>query len=137
MPPYRAGGKPAPLARRSSSAASGSASDRPSRCIRTVALPGAPASVQRDGGVLTFESCDPGTAADVGSDSSGDALQLALARTYIAIDFYRGAGDPASARCFGDTIVHEFTPEQLTDPNLGEDDPSFQARLIRIARRCV
>jgi hypothetical protein len=101
------------------------------------ALPGAPASVTRHGAVLQFESCDPGTAADVGRDSSADALQFAVARTYLARDFYRATHQQAASRCFADKIAHTFTPRQLADPRPGDGDLSFQARINRVALSCL
>jgi hypothetical protein len=98
------------------------------------ALPGAPASVTRDGEVLTFESCDPGVAADVGSDSSGDALHLALVRTYLAVGLYE-SGQEDESRCLADSLAHEFSVEQLTGTSLG-DDPEAQQEIARLVQAC-
>lgn len=109
------------------------------RALRTwiAALPGAPASVQRVGPVLRFESCDPGPAADVGSQSSDTALQLALARTYVAVGFLRSTGERAASRCFAEELVHVFTPEQIADPNLGAGDPVIQQQIHALATACL
>jgi hypothetical protein len=101
------------------------------------ALPGAPASVTRAGAVVQFESCDPGAAADVGSDSSDAALRLALVRTYVARDIYRSTEKAAPARCFADELVHGFTADQIVDPELGIGDPGVQKQIGRMAQRCL
>ena len=100
------------------------------------ALPGAPASVERDGAVITFESCDPGTGTDVGTDSSDDAVQLALVRTYLAADIYDGSGQQELSRCFADKVIHEFTLKQLAGPTIATD-PEMQQKIGRLGRSCL
>ena len=97
----------------------------------------APASVDRAGDELVFESCDPGSDADVGSDSSEDAIGLALARTYIAIDFLEGSGDEDASRCFANGLVHTFTLDQLNDPTLDPDDPEIVEQVQTVAIDCL
>lgn len=105
-----------------------------SRWIR--ALPGSPATVTRSEEQLTFESCDPGSGTDVGSESSGDALQLAVLRTQVALSLVNEGASGGVARCFGTAIVHEYSIAQLTDPTFGRDDPAFIQRIQAIARGC-
>lgn len=100
------------------------------------AAPGTDASVERSGAQLNFESCDPGSEADVGSDSSSDALGLALSRTYLGLNVLRSGATEPQARCFGDALVQEFTVEQLNDPEFGADDPSVQATIEELVLGC-
>ncbi|MDE0805730.1 MAG: hypothetical protein OSA99_20700 [Acidimicrobiales bacterium] len=100
------------------------------------AAPGSDASVVRKGAELIFESCDPGTAAAVGSDASSDALGLALSRTYLGLNTLQSGATEEQSRCFGDGIIHAFTVEQLNDPDFGADDPSVQQTIQEIAVSC-
>lgn len=99
-------------------------------------LPGAPASVRRTGSVLEFESCDPGPAADVGTESSQAALRLAVTRTYLSIGAVQAGADEEVARCVADGLVHAFTLAQVQDPRFGAEDPQVQARIRRIVLGC-
>ncbi len=100
------------------------------------ALPGSPAKVSRSAEQLTFESCDPGSGTDVGSESSGDALTLAIVRTQVALSLVKEGATGRVARCFGTAIVHEYSLKQLTDPTFGRNDPAFIQRIQEIARGC-
>lgn len=101
------------------------------------ALPGATASVDAEGDLATFESCDPGVdAARVGKDVSAKALRLALARTYVAANVIGAGADDDWARCFADKYVHEFRPEQVFDPEFGKDDPAVQSRFREMGLGC-
>ena len=77
------------------------------------------ASVRRDGGMLAFESCDPGTnAASVATGGSTKAVKLVLTRTYASVEL-KGAGMPTEmARCSSDRLVRAFTTAELNNPRL-------------------
>ena len=81
-------------------------------------LPGQ-ASVRRDGGMLAFESCDPGAnAASVATGGSMKAVKLALTRTYASVEL-KEAGMPTEvARCSSDRLVRAFTTAELNNPKL-------------------
>ncbi len=94
-------------------------------------LPQAPASVRREGSLLSFESCDPGTtAAAVATESSQDALTLALSRTYLSATLAKGGADPTMARCAADRLVRALELEELNDPTLD------RGRVQRIIAPC-
>ncbi len=96
--------------------------------------PDSPAAVahQEDGGLL-FTSCDPG--APVGSGSSQEALDVALTRTYVAIGFLDSGANDNQARCLADSLVHNFSVQQLTDPDL-VIDAEMQAELQELSAAC-
>ncbi|MGH3507769.1 MAG: hypothetical protein ACRDO2_11250 [Nocardioidaceae bacterium] len=100
------------------------------------AMPGSTASVDRVGRDLDFESCDPGATAEVGTDSSSDALGLALMRTRIAVGLVGGPGDRETTRCYADRLVHAFTINQLTDPDFDADRPAVQRTMRDLFLSC-
>ncbi len=100
------------------------------------AAPGAEASVERSGAQLEFESCDPGPDAAIGSDVSGDALGVALSRTYLGSTIIDSGATESQARCFGDALVRTFSVEQLNDPEYGADDPAVQETIQELALGC-
>lgn len=82
-------------------------------------LPSSTANVRVSGSMLTFESCDPGTqAASVATESSQDAISLALSRTYLSVSLADSGFTPAQARCAADRLVRELTIKQLNDPDI-------------------
>ena len=99
------------------------------------AVPGGPASVQLDGNQLMFESCDPGKATGVGKDASRDAIQLALTRTYAALNIIKGGAPEELGRCVANRLVHDFAWRDLTDPSFGSS-ASAQAKIRQIATNC-
>ncbi|MDQ4055724.1 MAG: hypothetical protein M3237_23945 [Actinomycetota bacterium] len=99
------------------------------------ALPDSRATVERAGDGLLFTSCDPGAAADVGTDSSDDALGLALTRTYAAIGLLSSGADKEPARCIADSLVHTYSTKELNNPEFGRD-PEVQAELMELAGTC-
>lgn len=95
-------------------------------------LPKASASVHVGGSMLTFESCDPGPkATSVATNSSRDAIVLALSRTYLSVTLAKGGFEPADARCAADRLVHKLTLKELNDP---ETDPQRVQRIIAPCR---
>ncbi len=97
-------------------------------------LPDSLAAVVHADGGLEFTSCEPDT--DVGTGSSQDALDVALTRTYVAIGFLGSGADDDQARCLGDSLVHNFSAQQLNDPDLVLTD-QMQARLQELAAACA
>jgi hypothetical protein len=97
-------------------------------------LPESTASVSRDGAGLLFESCDPGI--DSGGEHSEapmEALQLALARTYLAIGLLEAA-DAEVARCAANRLVHEFSMDEIVGGGDGADD--LRDRVLQLVQRC-
>lgn len=97
--------------------------------------PDGSASVGLDGSQLMFESCDPGKATGVGKDASQSAIQLALTRTYAALNIIKGGAPEKLGRCVADRLVHDFPWRDLTDPNFGAG-ASAQAKIRQIATNC-
>jgi hypothetical protein len=94
-------------------------------------LPTAQASVRREGSLLRFESCDPGPeAAAVATQSSQDAILLAMSRTYLSTALAKSGLEPTMARCAADRLVRRLKLKELNDPEL---DP---ARVHRITAPC-
>lgn len=95
-----------------------------------------PASVQRDGDEMVFESCDPGAdSVDVAREVSDQALGLAATRTYLASGILQSGANEAQAECFARNLVHRFDVEKLNDPELGSD-PGSQRVIQEIAVGC-
>lgn len=100
------------------------------------AAPGSPAKVSRDGEQLTFESCDPGKTADVGKDTSDQAINLVLTRNYLGITFVRQGLPTSKARCLADKLTHTFSVARLNDPKFWADMGRDQERAARIGSSC-
>ncbi len=98
--------------------------------------PGSAASVTRVGDEVHFQSCDPGTTAQVGSDDSQEAIGLLTVRTQIGNAVMRSGGSGSQARCLAGRMVETYTLSQLTDPTFGQNDPTIQADLQQIAAAC-
>jgi hypothetical protein len=85
-------------------------------------LPEAEASVRRKGTLLRFESCDPGPqAAGVATQSSQEAVTLALSRTYLSLNLGKAGLETPLARCAADRLIREFTLEELNDPTIDRE----------------
>ena len=97
------------------------------------AAPRGTATTTRDGDLVKFESCDPGSGATAGSGSSFDALGLANARSQIAIQALDEGLEPAAARCFAGTLVTELDPDEI---NAEEPSSRSLRTATQIARRC-
>jgi hypothetical protein len=97
--------------------------------------PDGSASVRLDGNRLTFESCDPGPTTGIGRDASEDAVQLALTRTYAALNIIKDGAAEELGRCVADRLVHDFPWRDLSNPNFGAD-ASAQAKIRQIAVDC-
>lgn len=100
------------------------------------AVDGTRATVSSSGRTVTFESCDPGREATLANDASEQALQLVATRAYIGAGTVDGGAPARFARCYADRVVAEFTVEQLTDPDFGEDDPAVTEQFEKLAEAC-
>ncbi len=98
--------------------------------------PGTPASVRRDGRLVRFLSCDPGTSSRVGKDASQRAVDLAATRTYLALSLLQAGAPAPTARCIAGRLVHAFPTPALLDPSFGAHDRAVQARIGRLVARC-
>lgn len=91
-------------------------------------VPSGPASVRRDGSMLVFQSCDPGTRATaVATGRSEEAVTVAISRTYLSSALVQGGFTTSAARCGADRLVREFTAAELNDPDV---DPKRVQRVI-------
>jgi hypothetical protein len=90
--------------------------------------PKTPASSRLDGSRLVFESCDPGARARrVATESSEEAVQLALLRTYLSTTLTGSGLAVDVARCSADRLVRSLTVKQL---NSSEVDPALVRRVV-------
>ena len=81
--------------------------------------PDGSAHVRRQGSMLAFESCDPGSAApSTTTGHSMDAVRLAVKRTHVSVTLVVAGFTPALARCSADRLVRVFTTAELNDPEL-------------------
>jgi hypothetical protein len=94
------------------------------------------AHVSRKGKSVGFRSCDPGTESTVGSDSSEQAIEVAMTRSYLGVQIVRSGSSPRLASCVADRVVRIYSVADLQDPAFGADDPAVQARVHRIAAAC-
>jgi hypothetical protein len=97
------------------------------------AAPGKTAEVGRDGALVTFESCDPGTSAGGGRDASIQALQLVSIRSQLGAVFVKQGASADAARCTADRAVHEFPMSTLTAATISAADTD---RLRQIVAAC-
>ncbi len=73
------------------------------------------ASVTREDLTLVLHSCDPGKdATRVSSGKSGEAVALALTRTYLSLAMVKGGLEVPVARCGADRLVRLHPVEQLS-----------------------
>ncbi|MGA8247101.1 MAG: hypothetical protein WB797_09360 [Nocardioides sp.] len=100
------------------------------------AAPGSPASVTRAGDVVHFQSCDPGTAAQVGKDDSEQAAALLTTREGLGIGIMRGGAPAARARCIAGRLVQTFSVAALNDPSFQTDHPNATTQLQQIGAAC-
>lgn len=91
------------------------------------------ARVTAEGKGLRLESCDPGRKSRAGNGGSGDALQLAVARTQIALEVLPGGAPEKFVRCYADVIVKELSVAELT---ASKAPPGLQERVTQLASRC-
>jgi hypothetical protein len=98
--------------------------------------PSSTAKVSSDGGVVTFESCDPGTSAAGGRDASIEALNLAATRNFVGAALVKQGAPARVAQCVAGRFIGAFSVAQLSDPHFGADDPSVRQRVLQMVASC-
>ena len=98
--------------------------------------PGSTATVSTDGGLVRFESCDPGTSAAGGRDASIDALTLAATRNFVGAALVKQGAPARVAQCVAGRFIGAFSVAQLSDPNFGANDPSVRQRVLQMVAAC-
>jgi len=98
------------------------------------AAPGSAATTSRTGDLVHLESCDPGVgAAEEGTGGSALALDLAVARSYVAADALEDGADPDAARCFASALVEQLTDDELADES---PTPAVRSKVLAIIEEC-
>jgi hypothetical protein len=97
---------------------------------------GSSATVNLEGGLVRFESCDPGNTTDVGKDASEDAVSLVALRSYFGIGMMKAGTPQKTARCLAAKLVRAYPVSKLVDPKFGTGDPEVQSEIQRLAARC-
>jgi hypothetical protein len=100
------------------------------------AAPSATATVNQNGGVVTFQSCDPGTGAQTVNDDFQAAIDLVGTRTLMGVSLMHSGAPPAVSRCIAGRLAQTYSVAQLNDPTFGRNDPTVQARVQQIALGC-
>ncbi len=100
------------------------------------AAPEAGTKVRREGDVVALSTCDPGTAAAVGSDSSARALELAMTRAYVGVTIVKSGVESRVASCISDRLAEIYPVSSLRDPSFGVGDPAVQQRVSAVAATC-
>ena len=97
---------------------------------------GSTARIDRDGSRSTFESCDPGTSAELTNDASTDALTLVATRASLGATLVKSGASVEIADCLSRSLVDEYPVTDLTDPKFGADDPAVTKRIQELAADC-
>ncbi|HEY2880725.1 hypothetical protein [Nocardioides sp.] len=100
------------------------------------AVPGSPASVRLSGGVLTFQSCDPGVGGATVSTDFQPAVDLVTTRTLVGATLLHSGASVPQARCLAGKLVDTYTVAQLNDPTFGANDPSVATRMQQLGAEC-
>jgi hypothetical protein len=100
------------------------------------AAPGSPAHVARHGTLVRLDSCDPGTTARGGKDSSAKAVELVMTRTYAGVNIMKAGARIKVARCIAGRLVDNYSVAQLVDPTFATKDPAERAGVQRLALGC-
>jgi hypothetical protein len=97
------------------------------------ASPSSSATTSRDGDIVHLESCDPGPGSVAGTGGSMDAVNLAVARSYVAASALDEGAEVDFARCFASALVNGLTGDELND----EDPPlRVQRKAAALAVAC-
>jgi hypothetical protein len=80
------------------------------------------ASVKLDGGIVQFQSCDPGAEAAAVGKVSVDLLQVPVTRTQVYLSARDQGATAKTAACFGNAVVQRFSLAQLTDEKYATSD---------------
>jgi len=97
------------------------------------ASPGEDQSTSRGGAIVHFESCDPGETAAEGTGGSMAAIELAVARTYVAVGALEEGADEEQARCFSSALVGGLTLDELAADELS---PALERKVAGLAVAC-
>ena len=99
------------------------------------AMPSGAASLARDGGLLTLESCDPGGGATAPVEPDESLLLLPVLRAVSSAEIAEDNGDatPVFTRCYVNRIVRETSRGEL----IGAPGPDFEQRLAAMATSCL
>jgi len=97
------------------------------------ATPGDVASTSREGDVVRLESCDPGAGSAAGTGGSRDAVDLAVARSYVAASALAEGANDEQARCFASALVDGLSDEELA---IEEPSPAVERRVAGFAAAC-
>ncbi|HET6168321.1 MAG TPA: hypothetical protein VFE07_15935 [Marmoricola sp.] len=96
--------------------------------------PGSSAKVARDGALVRFESCDPGTKTALGRDASIQALQTVTIRSQLGAEFVKAGLPTEAARCSADTVVRSFPFSTLTASKLSAADTNRVRSIVLSCR---
>ncbi len=100
------------------------------------AAPEAGTKVRRAGELVALRTCDPGGKATVGSNSSSQALELAMTRAYVGVGIVKSGVESDVASCVADRLARIYPVRSLRDPTFGTDDPAVQQRVRAVAAGC-
>lgn len=95
------------------------------------------ARVRRSGGEVTLESCDPGSGARLGSDSSIKALKLAASRSYLGIGLLQAGAPTPVARCISGRAVEELPLSTLSGTPSPDAAATVRRQIQRLAQECT
>jgi hypothetical protein len=98
------------------------------------ASPGDPA-VTTAGKLVQVASCDPGTNAAGGVDTSSDAMTALAVRAGMVGGFKQAGLSIPVARCAATRVFDSYTAAQVASPTIGTD-PEFQALLRQLVTEC-
>jgi hypothetical protein len=97
------------------------------------ASPGDAQSTSREGDIVRLESCDPGETAAEGTGGSMGAIELAVARTYVAVSILEEGAEEDQARCFSSALVGGLTLDELAAEELS---PALERKVAGLAVAC-
>jgi hypothetical protein len=97
------------------------------------AAPAGVASTSRDGDIVHLESCDPGDDSVAGSGGSMTAIEMAVARTYIAAGALDEGAEEDQARCFGSALVNGLDLEEIAS---AQPSAALQRRVAGFVAQC-
>lgn len=98
--------------------------------------PGGGVKVEKVGGEIHIDACDPGPDAGSAGAITEDLLRLPILRTQVWLDLQAGGATSTQADCATDRLLAGFTPEELTDPD-GAADPALQQRIRSTVIACA
>ena len=102
------------------------------------AVPGSPATIERDGDVVRLDSCDPGAGVHLQvRDTAVDALVIPLLRAGIAGGLMEGGAPAAAARCAAQRFIEGLTVADAQRlAHADELSPADGQRIIQAVVAC-